>query len=241
LPPPPDTRLATACVLLYGDHPDLAHRFFDAWGRYGNGMELRVGMNTCSPATEGIVDRAASRDPSIRVVRSVTNLGKPSMMRRLFRLAPIETEWVMWFDDDSFPYRGDWYASLAVAITAQPESVMLGIQASVLVDEALCRRIESAPWYRGWPWLPSDQPGRAARIDFVLGGFWVLRSDWIQRLNWPDGLMTHFEDDYLLGEAIRQHGGQLGYFRSGVRVDTAPRRAPLGKGGLLRLKQISES
>lgn len=232
LSPPPDTRLATACVLLYGDHPDLAARFFDAWERYGNGLELRVGLNACSPATVDLVELAAARDPGIRVVRSTTNLGKPPMMRRLFRLAPIDTEWVVWFDDDSFPYRADWCASLAVAIEAQPDAVMLGIVAEVDVDERLRRRIELAPWYRGRALLPTDLPGRMGRIEFVLGGFWALRTEWVGRLDWPHGPMTHSEDDYLLGEAIRQHGGQLGHFRSGVKVDTAPRRAPSELGGL---------
>ena len=166
----------------------------------------------------------ASPRPSIYT--SAENLGKPGMMRRLFYGPRIETEWTIWFDDDSFPYRADWLQSLGVEIAAQPEVVMFGIPAVTHVCARMAEFIRSAPWYRGLPLRPSNQSGAAARIEFILGGFWAIKTAWIYQLNWPDPRIVHFEDDYLLGEAIRQHGGKIGHFHSGVKVDTAPRRAP---------------
>ncbi|MGE3310142.1 MAG: hypothetical protein AB7O66_09250 [Limisphaerales bacterium] len=220
----------TACVLLYGDHPDLAARFFDSWRRFGTGIELRAGLNACGPGTREIVNAAAATptgDRGIRLVESPVNLGKPGMMRRLFHTPPLATEWVVWFDDDSFLHRADWLVSLEIAIAAQPEAVMLGIPAHVDlgIGSTLRERIEAAPWFRGRPIQPSDSAGKTARIDFILGGFWALRTSWIRRLDWPSGPITHSEDDILLGEAIRQNGGRLGRFRSGVKIDTAPRRS----------------
>lgn len=222
---------ATACVLVYGDHPRIAERFFRQWRRCGQGIPLRVGMNACGVRTEGIVERAMSEDRMIRRLGMDGNTGKAVTMRRLFREPGIETEWTIWFDDDSFPFRADWLASLEIAVAAQPGAAILGIPASVGVDEAGRRWIEEAPWYRGMPLLAADRPGCVGRMDFVLGGFWAIRSAWIWRLDWPDRRLVHFGDDYFLGEAIRQNGGGLGRFRSGVRVDTEPRRAPPGLFG----------
>lgn len=156
------------------------------------------------------------------------NLGKPAMMRRLFRDPGIESDWTIWFDDDSFPYRADWLQSLDVAIARQPEAVIFGIPAITHISAQMVEFIRDASWYRGLPLLPSEQRAAAARIEFILGGFWAIKTEWIYKLDWPDPRIVHFEDDYLLGEAIRQNGGKLGHFHSGVKVDTAPRRAPAG-------------
>jgi len=217
----------TAFLLVYGDHPLLAEQFFDQWGRHGCGLPLRVGLNACGAATRQWVAACESGSHGrIGTVESEVNLGKAPMMRQMFQRWPIETEWVVWFDDDSFPFRGDWLTSLQIAMEAQPEAVMLGVPAEVSVDDRVISWIKSASWYRGVPLRHEGDRGGRARIEFILGGFWALRAEWIRRLDWPDRRLRHFGDDFLLGEAIRQQGGRLGYFRSGVRIDTAPRRAP---------------
>jgi hypothetical protein len=213
----------TACVLTVGGSSELFDHFRQQWERYSSpAIPLRIGINAddgtfhappCGEYAPGIV----CRDPG--------NLGKPGMMRRLFHEARIETPWCIWFDDDSYPFRADWMQSLEVAIAAQPHAVMLGITAVTHVCSRMAHFIREAPWYRGVPFAPSEKEDAAARIEFVLGGFWAIKTDWIHSLDWPDRRIVHFEDDYLLGEAIRQHGGKLGRFHSGVKVDTAPRRA----------------
>ena len=217
----------TAFVLLYGDYPELAKQFLEHWNRNAFGLPLRVGMNGCGEATRRRVrESTACGGGCIQVLESETNLGKAPMMRRMFRSWPIHSEWIVWFDDDSFPFRADWESSLRVAIAAQPEAAMLGVPAEVTMDVRMARWVESAPWYRGVPWLGEVGGEGLRRIEFILGGFWVLRTEWIWRLDWPDARLGHFGDDVALGEAIRQQGGKLGFFRSGVRIDTAPRRAP---------------
>ncbi len=216
----------TVCVLFFGDHAPLAHQFLEAWRRHGSRLPLRIGLNACSAATVALVEEHLAQSPASTAIRSPENLGKSGMMRRLLREPRPLTEWVIWFDDDSYPFRADWLISLGVAIAAQPDVVMFGIPASIPADERLVRLITSAPWYRGQPLLPAETPGTLARVDFILGGFWALKAEWIETLDWPEARLIHFEEDYLLGEAIRQQGGAFGRFHSGVRIDTAPRRAP---------------
>ncbi len=226
IPPPAGVPDVTACVLFYGDHAPLARRFLECWRLHGGGTPLRIGLNACCAETAALVAEHLAHAPASTAIESPANLGKSGMMRRLLRDPRPNSEWVVWFDDDSFPFRADWLLSLGVAIDAQPGVAMLGIPASIPVDERLRDVIAAARWYRGKPLLAPDAPGALARLEFVVGGFWALRSAWIETLDWPDERLVHFEEDYLLGEALRQHGGTLGYFRSGVRIDTAPRRAP---------------
>lgn len=190
-----------------------------AWTRACQ-VPVRIGINGCRPG----------RGPAfpVHLVTSEKNLGKPGMMRQLLRKPLISTEWTIWFDDDSFPYRADWLRCLEVAIEVQPAAVMLGVPATTHVCGRTVEFITEAPWYRNIPLLPSEQPGMAAKLRFILGGFWAIRTEWLYRLDWPDRRIVHFEDDYMLGEAIRQNGGEIGQFRSGVKIDTLPRRAPPG-------------
>ena len=62
----------------------------------------------------------AARFPGTVIHDSEINLHKLPMMRRLFHEPPIETKWIVWFDDDSYVRRADWLTSLAVAIEANP-------------------------------------------------------------------------------------------------------------------------
>ena len=180
-------------------------------------------MNMCRSGAQPAI---AALSPPPLLFAAELNLGKPGMMRRMFHEKAFETEWTIWFDDDSFPYRADWLQCLEVAIAAQPSAVMLGVPAVTHINERMAEFIREAPWYHGLPLLPSDHADCAARIEFILGGFWAIKTEWIYKLDWPDPRIVHFEDDYLLGEAIRQNGGKLGRFHSGVKVDTEPRRAP---------------
>jgi hypothetical protein len=213
----------TGCLLIFEENFESESYWLDHLQRLGTGsLKWRIAVNSCkNPCPCFLQDERCSL-----FVCSENNLGKPAMMRRLFLEPPIETEWTIWFDDDSFPYRADWLQSLEVAIAAQPEAVMFGKEATTHIHAGMVEFIEEAPWYRGLPLLPPKQSGAAARIEFILGGFWAIKTEWIYKLDWPDRRIVHFEDDYLLGEAIRQNGGTLGRFHSGVKIDTAPRRAP---------------
>lgn len=226
----------TVCVLVYGDHPDLAGRFFERLVRH-TPMELvrtRIGMNAVGAATRRIVDSFVEDHPGTWVVDSGENLFKNRMMRRLFHERPLETRWAIWFDDDSFVRRDDWLQSLAMRIEGSPGSSMLGRPAMVAPDRRVLRFVESAAWFRGKPFLRIGEDGGGSEwFTFVEGGFWAVRSDAVRMLDWPDPRLIHYLDDFIMGEALRQNDLTMVPHWSGVEISASPRRGPLdGRSGV---------
>jgi len=46
---------------------------------------------------------------SIIIVESEENVFKYPMMHRLFNEPPVDTDWTIWFDDDSHATAGEWF------------------------------------------------------------------------------------------------------------------------------------
>jgi hypothetical protein len=188
-------------------------------------MRLRIGLNAVSEATLRVVERLAPRLPIELEVHSPLNLYKAPMMRRLFCDRPITTPWTIWLDDDSFVRRPDWLSMLSNESRLQPGVDMWGKRLFFRGDEHHWKFIHDASWFRGLAPIPDDQADRC-RLNFVAGGYWAIRTACLRELDWPDPRLLHFGDDYMLGEAMRQIGAQLGEAVSGVAIDYAPRRAP---------------
>lgn len=93
-------------------------------------------------------------------------------------------------------------------------------------DGAILEWIQAARWYRGIPWVRGlDLDGNdAVEFHFVTGGFWAMRADVIRQLNWSDPRLIHANEDFILGEALRQNCMEVGDFRFGVKINDAPRR-----------------
>lgn len=75
-------------------------------------------------------------------------------------------------------------------------------------------------------WLHKlDLEGKeAVEFHFATGGFWAIREEVVGQLDWPDPRLIHANDDFLLGEALRQNGFEIADFRDGLSVNDAPRR-----------------
>jgi hypothetical protein len=218
----------TICALFFGDHSDLCRRLLDSI--YANtdpaAFELRCGLNAVGSETRELVMSAQRRRRNVRLCESRRNIRKCPMMRRLFHRTRITTEWTLWFDDDSFVSRPDWLLSWALAAEASPEADVFGSIRYVTPSPRIQRFIKSASWFRGKP-LATDPGSGEPRLEFVIGGFWAVRSRFIYGIDWPDRRLIHFEDDYIFGEALRQHDAVTAPFDSGVVISAAPRRGPL--------------
>lgn len=217
----------TVCVLFYGQHSELCRRFLTCLYRWTDpaAFQLRAGLNAVCPETEALVRDAADRFGNVRIFQSVENLYKCPMMRRMFHEPPCETEWTVWFDDDSRVTGPGWIMDLALAMQKVREAELFGSLHGVDVGDHLEQFITSAGWYGGIPQQSHGETGKRTII-FPVGGFWAVRTSRIQETGWPDSRLIHFEDDYLMGEAMRQKGVKMVHFESGVRISDAPRRAP---------------
>lgn len=233
----------TICVLTYGEHAALARRVLTSIWRNCERSEyqLLVGANAVGAETLEFLDRHQQAGDIDQALVSPTNLSKCPMMRCLF--ARVQTDYIWWFDDDSYITRpGVLREWLQLANEAPASTVSWG-------ELGVCEHplgfanvadvtgfVRSASWYAGLP-PPSWRPGGKGEFDFrglgrgdgrwffLFGGCWLIRTATVRALDWPDPRLTRHGDDVFLGEAIRQQGWNLQPIaNSGVAMSMEPRR-----------------
>jgi ADP-heptose:LPS heptosyltransferase len=222
----------TICTLLYGDYPELHARNLHSIinntppGDY----RLRVGLNQVCPATLKLLSQLSSgRD--IQIFESPENIKKYPMMRRMFQ--GLETRWTVWLDDDSHFTEPDWLKHLIIAIKEnEPQGyIMYGKQYFIHLMTSQLEWIRSAKWFGNLPirirTFHDHKLGRTqqkVKTDFITGGFWAVRTDWLQKWDWPDPRICHNGGDVMMGEAIYQTGHQIKNWHYGVAISDAKRR-----------------
>jgi hypothetical protein len=221
----------TICVICFGQHSGLAQRFLTNLYRYTRGdcFSLRIGLNAACAETVELAQAAAREHRNISIHTEPRNIFKSPLMAKLFSLKPIETDWVIWFDDDSFPYRQDWLPGLRLKMETQPDVDVWGNTFFTDADEAAIQFIRTASWFRGKPFnrvKPSGEWSERPLLSFVEGGFWAVRTEVLKALQWPDPRLVQHGEDYFFGEALRQNDYRIGRYRSGVRINQAERRCP---------------
>ena len=221
----------TICVICFGQHPALAQRFITNLYRYTRPdcFSLRIGLNAVCEETTELAHAAAREHGNIWIHSEPRNIFKSPLMARLFSLKPIETDWVIWFDDDSFPYRQDWLQGLCLRIEMQPDVDIWGNTFFTYAGEEVVQFIRTASWFRGKPFNhvePSGEWSERPLLSFVEGGFWAGRAEVLKALEWPDPRLLLNGEDYIFGEALRQNGYTIGRYTSGVRINQSARRWP---------------
>jgi GT2 family glycosyltransferase len=235
------------CILTYGDHANLARQSIESVRRCcpRSEYQLVIGANAVTSETLAYLNDLHRAGEVDDLIVSPTNLNKCPMMRRM--LEAVRTQFVWWFDDDSYITGPDvWSRWVAVAL-ASPDSVAMWGEMyrcntpSDFTDlEDVVAFVRQASWYRGLP-PPSWRCGGKGefnfenrncgdgRWDFIVGGCWLIRTAVLRALDWPDPRLVKLGDDVLLGEAIRQQGWHLGNIGSpGVAINTQPRRGLIG-------------
>ncbi len=231
------------CVLTYGNYPALARRCIESI-RCNCDLsfyQLIVGANEVCPETHDYLQILAAAGEIDHLELSPVNIHKCPMMRRMF--AAISTEYIWWFDDDSYIAAPDAFERQFEAVRTSPATVVLW------GDGAYCNQphdfiklpdiksfIRSAFWYRGLT-PPAWEPGGKGELNFngqgtgdgrwlfVLGGCWWARTHCLRTLDWPDRRLAQLGDDVLLAEAMRQQGWHVANIGSpGVVINTGPRR-----------------
>ena len=238
-------------VLLYGDFPGLHARcLLSVLSTTPVTSELRVGINALSrPALESLADILEISDNDVLGIdgsrsfvfsgRRVTlyskrneNIKKYPMMRRMLADPAITTEWLAWFDDDTWIAQDSRWWDTAELMAEKPGNVYMGEPWSYPYSDKHQKFIVGRPWYRGRAFgVIAGKPG----VLFCTGGFWMARQALLSELNWPDPAIGHNGGDTLLSEAIRQRGLRLTPFPTkqlGIHVNDHPRRgyreAPVG-------------
>lgn len=230
----------TICVLLYGDHPELAERCLRSIADTirADDLNLRVGLNAVSPR---VTEWVKSWVPAENIWEAAENIHKYPMMRQMIHgISPVKTEFMMWFDDDS-------YLSGYSQTVANNNPYWLQHVEHTMVNSDLIGSIYTIPWMgkqreyvQAQPWYTGKDPSDRPRMRFATGGWWTIRTDLLYRYDYPWQDLDHRGGDCMLGELCHQQGLRLNHFRDGVKINAnqagqeskAPRRGfdqkPLG-------------
>jgi hypothetical protein len=164
-------------------------------------MELRFGLNNVSPETEALVCEYIAQFPhpeNVTVLQGEPPNFKYPMMRRLFAAKPLQTQYVMWYDDDSWVSKqapADWFQQIS---RVMQQSDMIGAMYMRRVEGNQKLFIEDQPWYAGKP--------VRGRFDFITGGWWTIKTEILTKHDWPIKELQHNGGDAMLGELCRQQG-----------------------------------
>lgn len=246
-------RNISACILLYGDYPGLAHRCLDSICRSlfagrDHIRDFRLAFNEVSPATREIasyfVKAVLSHWIPVITYEAERNVLKYPMMRRMLLMDPVPPgKFAMWFDDDSYLLNDE-----ATNGDSWWSRVDLAMQTADMIGKIyhMPAQGEQADWVAEQPWYdPKVGPPLAKNLRgtfwFCTGGWWTIRTEILRRWDWPPPQLRHRGGDALLGELLRQQSLRMQNFETGVRINAdaagrhskSPRRgfdeAPLGK------------
>ncbi len=159
------------------------------------------------------------------------------MARYLFHDLALQSEYLIWFDDDSHVEPG-WWEALWPLMERRIDYI--GQQWWVDYLPGQRQMIQAQPWYRGIPFeIRNGKPG----VHFMTGGFLAVRSACLLEANFPDTNtcwkgrpLQQYGGDTLLGEIARQLGWSRAKHDAGVHVNVdlqgrhpAPRRGGIGR------------
>ncbi len=233
----------TICVLTYGAYPDLARRCIDSIIQHCDRKQYRlvVGANAVSQDTRDYLDGLKKKKAIDRIYYSAKNINKCPMMRRMFKA--IKTEYIWWFDDDSYiqeatalPHRLDTAKAAPASDVLWGHVYFFGNENDFNHGTDVVGFVKSASWYKGLEPPSWDAGGKGehnfegrgcgdGRWFFVTGGNWWARTSALKTLDWPDPNLIKRNDDVFLCEAIRQQAWRfLDIGEAGVAINQAPRR-----------------
>jgi hypothetical protein len=220
------------CVLLYGDNLALAQRCLNSILSLPTEkpIDLRIGMNEVSAEVGAWVkslfddSNINSMNRHISLFQSTKNIGKYPMMRWMFHnpANPISTPHVQWFDDDSYikTPTEPWLQEIDLKMQ---QAAMCGCVMSCPLTGNQHIWIQMQPWYNGISIAKSvrcaEEGPRYYIPKFAVGGWWTIRKDVINILDWPTPNIIHRGGDYMLGEALRQRRLVLLDFWDGVAIN----------------------
>jgi hypothetical protein len=225
----------SVCALFYGDYPQLAGRLLDSLSPYAHVLDFRFGLNQAGAATRKLLEQWALEHYPHQPVyfyesASGENLGKYPLMRQMLRDRPL-AERVMWFDDDSYldPSAGQEWWDRALAVSRVP--LQVGALHLIMQRGRQHEVIVRQPWY-------GHKPLNARhRFSFVTGGWWIARSEFLLRWDYPFPALYHNGGDSILGELLRQQGQTPSGFPGGLQChcESCAGRGVLGSAPVVHI------
>lgn len=228
----------TICVLLYGeDHHALHRRCLTSICEIvpPSRMDLRVACNQIGLETENYLKTL----PITKIYRDYKNRRKYPAMRQMFwdSKDPIETKYVIWFDDDSYALNKDWMSILCQVIVNQKPRDKVGMYGCRMMHplQQMPNRPDPRDWFRSAPWFKGKEfqnkrgaevPG-GQNIHFAVGGFWAISLECLKACDIPDTRLSHNGGDICIGCQVWQNNFKIKMFnekKQYIKTSGAPRR-----------------
>jgi hypothetical protein len=227
----------TICVLLFGtEHHALHRRCLNSIVSTvpPSRMDLRVATNQVGLETVNYLRSL----PITKIYPDQKARRKYPAMRQMFydKKDPIDTRYVVWYDDDSYVRNQAWLALLCECIKAQDAKEKVGMYGSLMWHPLKHPQgkdpkawFRAAKWYRDQPFR--DQRGRGTpngnKIHFCVGGFWAISLEAMKACDIPCTRLNHNGGDICIGEQLWQGGYAMKSFngkKEFIHTSASPRR-----------------
>jgi len=205
----------TVCVLMYGNYHELHRRCLSALltTTTPDKVDIRIACNEVCPETLAYLSDVVNDKHVAKVIINQANIKKGPAMRQLLHdeQHPIDTKWMIWFDDDSIANRDSaWLHKLMCTIVAHSNSKvgLIGAQFSWTLHQAQMTWVKSRPWYRGraFQMANGNEAPNGNKVVFAAGGFWAANMQAIREAGVPDPEIGHNGTDYMIAEQLWQAG-----------------------------------
>lgn len=232
----------TVFVLCYGPYTTMAKRCLDSLfdTTPADRLDVRVACNEVVPETLEYLKTL----PLTKLYINTQNRKKYPVMREMFwdDSCPIQTKYVVWFDDDTKIVDHNWLVRLGESIVANHGAGFRMYGTRLIHDLKLYAKGGNRPdqWFRQAPWFNGRnfrmrrkdlEAPNGTVIQFAVGYFWALATETIRRANIPDVRLNHNGGDITIGEQVHQAGGMIRMFNKDKVFVWTPKKEDGGRRG----------
>jgi GT2 family glycosyltransferase len=141
--------------------------------------------------------------------------------------SPEASDWIAWFDDDSYATASDWLEKLEETINNSPRVHQLGYMSGILLNREDVEWAKEFTWFNPAIGIPlASFPGGVKQpgFNFIRGGFYAISRRAITACSVPDERIFHNRGDWSTSLALQHKGFKIANFTYGLDIDAEPRR-----------------
>ena len=232
----------TVCILCYGPHPDLHRKCLTSilGSVPAHRLDIRVACNQVPQVTIDFLRTL----PITKIYLNSENRHKYPVMREMLhdKAHPIETNYFVWFDDDTWIVTPHWIDDLCHHIKENHHYNFRMYGNLMYHDLKHYAKNGARPdhWFKSATWHKGKQlrsRGSQAEtpngtvIDFAVGWCWALNTEAMRLADIPCKRLGHNGGDITIGEQIHQAGFGIKQWNRGKKLVACPSREQGGRRG----------
>lgn len=232
----------TVCVLCYGPHPELAKRCLSSI--LGTIPQERLDLRVATNQVPAVTIEYLKTLPITKLYINSENRFKYPVMREMFwdPEQPIETNYIVWFDDDTWTVKPQWIDDLCQTIVGNHPYGYRMFGNLMYHDISMYAKGGHRPdlWFKSGDWFKGkdfrarggqQETPNGSVIDFAVGWCWSLATEAMRAANIPDPRLGHNGGDITIGEQIHQAGFAIKNWNRGKSLVACPAREKGGRRG----------